>query len=465
MHLRHPSLRRLAKERENNMSDYSTLIIGSGIAGMQTAIDLGDMGYKVLMIDKQASIGGTMIQLSKVFPTLDCASCITTPKMSSAFHHDNVDVKTLCEIHDYKQRDDGKFEVTLLQKARFVHESMCTGCNECAEACPVVAVDTGYDEGMGYKKAIGVPFATALPQKAALDIDNCIFCGKCANACPTEAIDFSMRDELITVVVDSIVIATGFHETPTIKEKFGGGSIKNVITGKQMERLLAPTGPAGGVFRPSDGKIPWSIAYVQCAGSRDATIGVPYCSAICCMFAVKQAMLLSAAVPLADITIYYMDMRTFGKGHEEFFEEARAMGVNFVKGKVAKIEEDPETKDLIFHVEQFGEDGGLKTFTHDLAVLSLGVVPQWNQEMSAIVPVQLNPDGFIKEIRFATEPGLTSIPGVFAVGTATGPKDIVDSINSGSSVAGKVAVWLSGGLREEYDVQYLPIAPSVIGGK
>ncbi|MCY3413880.1 MAG: CoB--CoM heterodisulfide reductase iron-sulfur subunit A family protein [Candidatus Heimdallarchaeota archaeon] len=431
------------------MTDYDTLIIGAGIAGIQTAIDLGDAGRKVLMIEKQVSIGGTMIQLSKVFPTLDCASCITTPKMSSAFHHPQVDTKTLCTLKSFKELSDDTFEVDLLQKSRFIHMDKCTGCNECADVCPAIVFDDGYDENMGYKKAVGVPFATALPQKAALDIDNCILCGRCANTCPTEAIDFDMRDEIITLTVGSLVIATGFYETPTIKERFGGGRIKNVITAKQMERILAPTGPTQGIFRPSDGMKPWSIAFVQCAGSRDETIGVQYCSAICCMFAIKQAMLLSAAAPLADITIYYMDIRAFGKGHDEFFETAKAMGINFVKGKVARIEE-MENQSVKFFVEVFGDDGQLEHFEHDLAILSMGVVPQFDTEMQKILPVSLNTDKFVREIRLNAEPGLTNIPGVFAVGTATGPKDIVDSIISGSAVAGKIGVWLDGGLRESF---------------
>jgi len=439
----------------NNKTDYDTIIVGAGISGIQTAIDLGNYGFKVLLLEKSPSIGGTMIQLSKVFPTLDCASCITTPKMSAAFHHDNVDVRTLCTVSKFTELGNDTFEVEVAQKSRYVHTDLCTGCNECADACPVVAIDTGYDEKMAYKKSIGVPFATALPQKAYLDIDNCILCGKCANACPTEAIDFGMRDEKILFTTKSVVIATGFYETPTISPRFGGGKIANVITGKQMERLLAPTGASQGVFRLGDGKNPWSIAYVQCAGSRDKTIGVPYCSSICCMFAIKQAMLLAAAVPLADITIYYMDIRAFGKGHDEFYETAKSMGINFVKGKVAKIDE-LENGDLKFHVETFGEYGEKTEVEHNLAVLSLGVVPQFDEAMRKIIPVALNPDGFVKEIRLNSEPGLTTIPGVFAVGMATGPKDIVDSIISGSSIASKIAVWLNGGLRDSF-MEKLPM--------
>ncbi len=441
------------------MNDYDALVIGGGIGGIQTSIDLGDQGFKVLMIDKQVSIGGSMIQLSKVFPTLDCGSCITTPKMSAAFNHPNVTTWNLAEPTEFKKNDDRTFDVKILKKARYVDLSDCTGCKECELACPVIVNDLGYDVNMGPKKAIGVPFPTALPQKAALDIDACIFCGRCAIACPTEAIKFDQVDEIHDLKFGTVIIASGFLETPTIKEEYGGGKFTNVLTGKQMERLLAPTGPAGGVFRRSDGKNPWSIAFVQCAGSRDETIGVPYCSAICCMFAIKHAMLLSGAAPMADITIYNMDMRTYGKGHDEFLQEAKNMGINFVKGKIAKIEEDDD-KNLTLHLETFDDwEPGFKKVEHDLVTLSLGLVPQWNPQ--SVIPVALNPDGFVHKIRPKTSPNLTTIPGVFTAGTAMEPKDIVDTIISGSAAAGKASQWLNGGLTEEFFIEELPVSLKV----
>ncbi len=439
------------------MEEYDAVVIGGGIAGIQAALDLGDQGFRVLLVEKQASIGGTMIQLSKVFPTLDCASCITTPKMSAVMSHPNIEVKTLAEVNKVWQNDE-YFEVVLLQKPRYVNVDACTGCGDCEEACPVIVHDFGYDEGLGAKKAVGVPFATALPQKAVLNDEQCIFCGKCARACPTDAIDFSQREEKLSVKAKSIIIATGFLQTPTIKKEYGGGKYKNVITGKQMDRILAPTSPFGGVFRPSDGKTPDSIAFLQCAGSRDASIGVPYCSAICCMYAIKQATLLSAAVPLADVTIYYMDNRTFGKNHAEFYQQAKAMGINFVKGKVAKITEK-ENGNLVLRVETFGEFGQIEEFEHDLVVLSLGLVPQWNPQR--IIDVDIDATGFIKLVKPMTNPTFTSLPGVFVAGTAAGPKDIVESIVSGSAAAMKASEWLQGNLKEAFFSRELPIKSAI----
>ncbi len=433
--------------------DYDVLVVGGGIAGMQAASDLGDQGYKVLLVDDRDSIGGTMIQLSKVFPTLDCASCITTPKMSQTFHHPNIETRIRCKLIHLDANEDETFTARLYQRSTFVHNDKCTGCGECEDACPVYVVDTGYDEGLGIKKAIGVPFATALPQKSVLDPENCIFCGKCAKACPTEAIDYDLQDEEVTITAKSVVLATGFKETPVIKEQYGGGKFKNVITGKQMDRILAPTGPYGGVMRPSDGMVPWSIAYVQCAGSRDETIGVPYCSAVCCMFAIKQSILLSGAVPFADITIYYMDIRAFGKDHEQFYQMAKNMGINFVRGKVAKITED-ENDNLTLRVERFDEDPGLHEYEHDLVVLSLGLVPAWDPE-GKVPGLEKDQYGFIRRIRPKDAPSLTSIPGVFVAGTAAEPKDIVDSIVSASAAASKVSQWLNGELRDEYFIKTL----------
>ena len=439
------------------MEKFDVVIVGGGIAGMQAALDLGDQGYNVLLLEKQASVGGTMIQLSKVFPTLDCASCITTPKMSAVSSHPNITIWTLAEPKKIEPNGD-RFKVKVYQKARYVNMKDCTGCGECEQACPVIIYDEGYDEGLGPKKAIGVPFATAMPQKAVLDDEYCIFCGKCARACPTDAIDFSHRDQELEVDAGAVILATGFLQTPTIKEEYGGGKFKNVVTGKQMDRILAPTSPFGGVFRPGDGKIPDSIAFVQCAGSRDASIGVPYCSAVCCMYAIKQATLLSAALPLADITIYYMDIRTFGKGHEEFYEQAKSMGINFVRGKVAKIKEK-EDGNLIVRVETFGEDGRIEEFEHDLVVLSLGLVPQWDPR--GVVDVEVDETTkFIKLIKPMTDPTLTSMPGVFVAGTAGGPKDIVESIISGSAAAMKAAEWLGGKLRDAFFAKELEVKQS-----
>ena len=437
------------------MKKYDAVVVGAGIAGMQAAVDIANQGYKVLVVEKKSSIGGTMIQLSKVFPTLDCASCITTPKMSETYKHENIDVETLAEVKKIEKREDGSFLVSVHQEPRYVDINACTGCNECADACPVYITDD-YDMGLGVRKAVGVPFPNALPQKAVLHDDECIFCGKCANVCPTDAIDYSMLPQDFEVEAGTVILATGFKETPVIKEEYGGGKFKNVITGKQMERILAPHGPYGGIMRPGDGKQPFSIAFVQCAGSRDLSLkipghkylsnGIPYCSRVCCMYAIKQTMLLSAAAPLADITVYYMDIRAFGKGYEEFFEEAKAMGVNFVRGKVAKIEE-LENGNLKLRVEVFDENGGgIEEFEHELVILSIGVIPGWDPE--GIVDVAVDKYGYIMSANPKLDQSFTTIPGIYVAGMANGPMDIVDSIKSGSSAAMKATIYLNGGLRE-----------------
>ncbi|MHA1224137.1 MAG: 4Fe-4S dicluster domain-containing protein [Candidatus Heimdallarchaeaceae archaeon] len=441
------------------MLEYDALVIGAGIAGIQASIDLADQGYKVLMIEKKSSTGGAMIKLSKVFPTLDCSSCITTPKMSEASKHDNITTWTLSEPSVVDKLADGTFNVKIHRKARFVDINKCTGCGECEKACPVYLTNP-YDEGLGIGKAIGVPFSNALPQKAVLDPENCIFCGKCAQVCPTDAIDYTEEDQEEEVHVSAIIVATGFEQTPVeLKPEYGAGKYKNVITGKQMEILLAPHGPYGGVFRPGDGKNPYSIAYIQCAGSRDASIGIPYCSRVCCMYAIKQAMLLSAAAPLAEITIYYMDIRAFSRRYEEFFRDAESMGIHFIKGKVAQITEMP-SGDLQLRVEvQEEEDYGVKEIEHDLVVLSLGMVPAWNPE--GVLPIEIRQDGFIKRLKPKLEPALTTVSGIYVAGTANGPMDIVDSINQASAAAMKSSIYieqLKGGSQQEKEPEEVHIS-------
>jgi heterodisulfide reductase subunit A2 len=415
------------------------LVVGGGIAGMQSALDLADQGYHVALVEKVASIGGTMISLSKVFPTLDCCSCITTPKMSAVAHHKNIDLLTYCEVQTVEEDGDG-FRATIVQKPRYVREELCTGCRQCEYACPI-DLPSSFDMGLGAVRAIRVPFSTAVPQKAVLDIDHCLLCGKCEKACPVDAIDFTQTPQPFAVETGAIVLATGFDLTRVdAKAEYGLGKLQNVVNPLVMERLLAPTGPYGHVLRPSDGKEPESIAYVQCAGSRDKTLGVEYCSRICCMYAIKQAMLLSGALPLADITIYYMDIRTFGKGYEQFYQNARAMGIEFVKGKVARIGEDEERNPIV-KVELIEEASQVVERKHDLVVLSLGMVPHFNPEPLYRVKTS-SYDRFVALPRPNTAPCVTSRPGIFVAGTAAGPMDIVDTIIMAGAAAAETAAYL-----------------------
>ncbi len=414
------------------------LVVGGGISGMQTALDLADQGYQVALVEKEASIGGKMIALSKVFPTLDCCSCITTPKMSAVAHHHNIQLLTYHEVQNLTETGTG-FSAEVLKKPRYVNEEDCTGCRQCEYACPI-NLPNPFDLDYGATKAVRVPFSTAVPQYAVLDIENCILCGKCEKACPVNCIDFTQQPEIIEIQADAIILATGFETTSHLaKKEYGAAENRNVINAMFMERLLAPTGPYGRVIRPGDGKEPDSIAYVQCAGSRDATLGVEYCSRVCCMYAIKQAMLLAGSLPLADITIYYMDIRTFGKGYEQFYQNAKAMGIQFIKGKVASIKQD-ENQNPVLRVELIDDGSRVEEITHDLAVLSVGMLPHYDPE--AIFDVSLGDDGFINTPQTNSYPCLTEREGIFVAGTSAGPMDIVDSIVMSGSAAAEAAAYI-----------------------
>jgi heterodisulfide reductase subunit A len=405
---------------------------------MQSALDLADQGYQVALVEREASIGGKMIALSKVFPTLDCCSCITTPKMSAVAHHPNIKLFTYCEVQRVDE-NEGVFVADILKKPRYVDEKACTGCRQCEYVCPI-NIPNPFDMNLGAYRAIRVPFSTAVPQIAVLDIDNCLVCGKCEKSCPADAIDFGQEPETFQIITSTILLATGFEITPkAAKKEYGNGKLHNVIDALTMERLLAPTGPYGRILRPGDGKEPDSIAYIQCAGSRDDTLGVEYCSRVCCMYAIKQAMLISGSLPLADITIYYMDIRTFGKGYEQFYQIAKAMGVQFIKGKVASISED-ENQNPVLRVELIDEGSQVVEHTHDLVVLSVGMLPAYNPQPIYNIPV--GDDAFVSLPNPNISPCETDRAGIFATGTAIGPMDIVDSVLMAGAAAAEAAAYI-----------------------
>lgn len=422
-------------------ASYDALVIGGGIAGGEAALNLANNGFKVLLVEKDLSIGGKMILLSKVFPTLDCSACITTPKVSEISRHKGITIFTESEVKKIVKTGKTSFEAEVVRNPRYVIAEDCTGCQLCEQACPVIVQDQ-YQYNMVGRKAAYIPFSIASPRIAAIDIENCTLCGACEKVCPTKCIDFTQETIQYLISIKTVVIATGFnlfdpHKIP----RYGYGTYKNVITSMQMERHLAPTRPFHTILRPGDGKMPCKLAYVLCTGSRDATVGNPICSQICCMYSIKQAQLLMGALPMADVTIYYINIRSFGKGFEEFYEQAKGMGVNFVKGKIGRITEK-ENGDLLLRYEDIIESK-VKEAEHDMVILSVGVLP--NTESASLFSegqLELDPFNFVSQTDPLSSPSKTSMEGVFVAGTASGPMDIPDSILSAGAASAEAISYL-----------------------
>jgi heterodisulfide reductase subunit A len=423
-------------------ASFDALVIGGGIAGGEAALNLANNGFKVLIVEKDLSIGGKMILLSKVFPTLDCSACITTPKVSEISRHPGISIFTGSEVTSIVRRADNDFDARVTKKPRYVIAEDCTGCQLCEEACPVSVTDQ-YQYNLIGRKAAYIPFSIANPRIAAIDIENCTLCGACEKACPPKCINFTQETEEYNIHIKTVIIATGFNLFDPLKiPRYGFGQYKNVLTSMQMERQLAPTRPFNTILRPGDGKMPCKIAYVLCTGSRDDTVGNPICSQICCMYSIKQAQLLMGALPMADITIYYINIRSFGKGFEEFYEQAKGMGVNFIKGKIGKITEK-ENGDLVLRYEDINESK-VKEAVHDMVVLSVGVIAN-RDPLSVFHSEKLQSDtyNFVYQADSLASPARTSIKGVFVAGTASGPMDIPDSILSAGSASSEAISYLN----------------------
>ncbi len=416
---------------------YDALVIGGGIAGMQASLDLGDQGYSVLLVEKEPSIGGIMVGLNKVFPTLDCSSCICTPRMAETSHHENITLQTYTEVKKVAKNGAG-FTVQLLKKPRYVNIDDCIGCSKCELDCPV-DVPHEFDYGLGARRAIYIPHANAIPQVPVLDVEHCTFCGKCATVCPVECINFLQEPEEVSIEVGAVVVASGLDLIPIeAKQEWGGGRFVNVMNPLAMERVQSSDGPYGHIMRPSDGKVPKSIAYVQCAGSRDQSLGYPYCSRVCCMYALKQAI-LTKAYGEVDITIYHMDIRAFGKGFEQFYRRAMDEGINIVNGKVARITEDADHNPIV-RVEMLDEGGRVVEKTYDLVILSQGLRAGWHA--GDVLAVGEAEDGFFTIPHLKLYPTRSTGEGIFVAGVAAGPKDIPDAIVEAGSAAMEAANYL-----------------------
>jgi heterodisulfide reductase subunit A len=413
----------------------AVLVVGGGVAGIQASLDLADSGFKVYLLDESTSIGGTMAQLDKTFPTNDCSMCILAPKLVTAGRHPNIQLITYSELEKV-DGEAGNFQVTILKHPRSVDIEKCTGCGICAQNCPI-EVPNEFDVKMGVRKAIYVPFPQAVPLKYAIDQENCIKCRLCERVCPAKAVAFDQQPETIKVNVGSIILSPGFEEfDPHRKSEYGYGHYPNVISSIEFERIMNASGPFGGkIIRPSDGRIPRRIAFIQCVGSRDFQLGNNYCSAACCMYAIKEAVIAKehSSTPL-DCKIFYMDMRAHGKEFDGYYNRAKGeWGIKFVRSRVASAVEEPITGNIFLH---FVEDEEPKVEEFDMVVLSVGMEPPRKAErLAEILGIKLNKYKFCETGTFS--PLETSKPGVFVCGAFSSPKDIPESVAQSSGAASK----------------------------
>jgi heterodisulfide reductase subunit A len=426
----------------------AVLVAGGGIAGVQAALDLADSGYFVYLVERSAAIGGVMSQLDKTFPTNDCSMCILSPKLVECGRHLNIQILTLSELEEIKG-EEGNFEVTVLKHPRYVDESKCVACGICAQKCPR-KVANPFDEGLGERKAIYVLYPQAVPLKYAIDRAHCIYfekgkCRACEKFCENKAIDFDQKEEKLTLKVGSVILAPGFEAfDANLITHYGYSRFPNVVTAKEFERILSASGPyQGHLVRPSDRKEPKKIAWVQCVGSRNINqCDHNYCSAVCCMYAIKEAVIAKehSHEPL-DTAIFFMDMRTYGKGFERYYNRAKEeLGVRFIRSRVHTIIEEPDTRDLL--IRYIGEDGRVTEETFDMVVLSVGL--QTSQEMmerAKKLGVELNEHRFCATSSF--QPVATSRPGVYVCGAFQGPKDIPQAVMEASAAAASAGAALS----------------------
>ena len=413
----------------------AVLVVGGGVAGIQASLDLADSGFKVYLIDQSPSIGGVMAQLDKTFPTNDCSMCILSPKLVATGRHPNITILTNSEVAGL-EGEAGSFEVKLRRKSRYILEDKCTGCGDCAQKCPIVILDS-FNERLANRSAVYVKYPQAVPLKYMIDREKCIGCGTCQEICKAHAIQYDQDDSEVKLKVGSIILAPGFESFDArLKTEYGYGRFSNVVTSIEFERILSASGPYGGlVLRPSDGEIPKKIAFIQCVGSRDFQLGNNYCSAACCMYGMKEAVIAKEHTPSKlDAKIFFMDMRSYGKEFDAYYERAQGeWGIQFVRSRVAGVTEDPKTGNLLVH---YVEDETPKTEEFDMVILSTGMQPPKNAEkLAKSMGIKLNKYNFCETEAFS--PMETSKPGILVCGAFSAPKDIPESVAQASGAAAK----------------------------
>lgn len=422
--------------------EKKALVIGGGISGIQAAIDIGLAGHKVVLVERSPSIGGRMAQFDKTFPTLDCAACILTPKMVEAARNPNVTIYTYSEVEEVSGFV-GNFEVKIRKKARSVDIDACNGCGLCYQKCPVKVLSE-FDEQLGMRRAIYVPFPQAVPNIPVIDRKHCIWfekrkCGVCKKLCPRDAVDFDQEDEIIDEKFGAVVVATGFQLFDhTTYGEYGYGKIKDIITSLQFERMLSPSGPSEGhVYRPSDGKPPKKVVFLSCIGSRDPAKGMEYCSRLCCMYIAKQALLLREHHPDAEAYVFYIDIRAAGKNYEEFVRRVQVdYQVKYIRGRVSAMSES-DGKVMVrgmdtLTTKQFEIDA-------DLVVLGAGLVAQPDAvRIAHMLNIPYDKNKFFTEAHPKLRPVEVVSSGVFLTGACQAPKDIPDSVATASAASAKV---------------------------
>jgi len=444
------AVRRVQLQEELEPSEVpvnpNTLVVGGGIAGIQAALELADAGYHVYLVEREPSIGGHMAQFDKTFPTLDCAACILTPKMSDVGTHDNITLLSYSEVEEVSGFV-GNFDVRIRKKARYIKEEDCTGCGICIEKCPKTVVDDVFEAGLGYRKAVYRPFPQAVPKFPVIDYETCIYfekgtCKACEKFCPTEAIDFEQQDSYLDLNVGNIILTTGCKVFDAIQiPQYGYGRLANVFTSLEFERMCNAAGPTEGKIVLRDGVTePKSVAIIHCVGSRDKNYNA-YCSNVCCMAALKFGHLVMEKTD-AKVTSFYIDMRTPHKGYEEFYERLQEEGMKFIRGRAAEVTNAARTPNEDGKLIVQAEDtllGRQRRIPVDMVILMVALEPQVDaRDVALQFGISCSMNGWFTERHPKLDPVATMTDGVFIAGTCQGPKDIPDTVAQGAAAAARV---------------------------